>query len=55
MSDADVIEHKREEDERLDTAEDPNDEVRLYRRILLHHEPLLKHVPRPFFNESQHA
>jgi polyadenylate-binding protein 2 len=28
MSDVD-IEQKREEDERLDTAEDPNDEVRL--------------------------
>jgi hypothetical protein len=27
MSDAE-IEHKREEDERLDTAEDPNEEVR---------------------------
>lgn len=28
MSDAEIIEHKREEEERLDTAEDPNDEVR---------------------------
>jgi len=30
MSDAEVIEQKREEDERLDTAEDPNEEVRYH-------------------------
>lgn len=30
MSDAEVIELKREEEERLDTAEEPNDEVRYY-------------------------
>jgi len=42
MSDVDIIQ-KREEDERLDTAEDPNEEVRYQRRVLLPYKAFRQH------------
>lgn len=42
MSDVDIIQ-KREEDERLDTAEDPNEEVRYQSRALLPYHAFHKH------------
>lgn len=64
MSDVD-IELKREEDERLDTAEDPNDEVR-FPSMFRNHAFICKHdcpykavlrpsTPDPFIYNYQNA